>query len=287
LKEKSLRFSVKETIKKRTSVRTYKPVSLPGELERKLKNYAEEIKGPFSPQVRFAFIKEDSFLEESGGRISTYGVIRGAKNYMGALVEKGLDKNLEQVGYVLEELILYAAGLGLGTCWLGGTFKIKGLEKVVGMEKGEILPVITPLGYPAKEKRLIERAMKAAAGSKKRKPWHKLFFNGSLNSPISEKEAGSYLNPLEMVRLAPSASNRQPWRLVQEGTSWHFFMDPSKIVNQTVGYPIQRVDMGIAMCHFELTALEEGLRGEWVIQKEKPALEGAEKLHYIASWLAG
>lgn len=284
LRKKILIFPVKETIKKRTSVRTYQPAALPEELEGKLKDYGNGIKGPFSIPFSFVFLKEDSFLEEAGGRISTYGVIKGAKNYLGVIVEKGLDKGLVEVGYVLEELILYATSLGIGTCWLGGTFKIKGLEKAAKLGKGEFLPILTPLGYPAREKRLVERAMKAAAGSQKRKPWHKLFFDGSLNFPLGEKEAASYKTPLEMVRLAPSASNRQPWRLVKEGSCWHFFIDYAKIVNQAVGYPIQRVDMGIAMCHFELTAREGGLSGAWLVQEEKPSLEGTEKLHYIASW---
>lgn len=277
-------FSPKEAIRKRTSVRTFKEEALPWEVEIKLKNYAEEIKGPFAPALSIIFINQDKFARELGGRIGTYGVIKGAKNFAGALVEEGLDKNLEQVGYVMEEFILFATHLGIGTCWLGGTFKINGLERIVKLDKEEFIPIITPLGYPAGGKSLVERAMKAAVGSKKRKPWHKLFFDGSLDSPLQENEAGFYRNPLEMVRLAPSASNRQPWRLVKEGPCWHFFMDYSMIVNQAAGIPIQRVDMGIAMAHFELTAGEEGLSGEWVVKEEKPSLGGIGKLHYIATW---
>lgn len=48
---------------------------------------------------------------------------------------------------------------------------------------------------------------------------------------------------------------------------------------------LQRVDMGIAMCHFELTARERGLTDRWVVDKqsiEKPD----ENTEYIASWRA-
>lgn len=126
--------------------------------------------------------------------------------------------------------------------------------------------------------------MKATAGSKKRKPWNKLFFNKSLDHPITEEEAGSYAAPLEMVRLAPSASNKQPWRIVKNDNYWHFFLDYSKLINKAIGYDIQRIDIGIAMCHFELTALQEGLSGKWTIDKSRPEIKGTENLHYITSW---
>jgi hypothetical protein len=49
---------------------------------------------------------------------------------------------------------------------------------------------------------------------------------------------------------------------------------------------LQRVDIGIAMCHFELAADEEGLRGKWNVKN--PRLKGmAEKLEYITTWIGG
>ena len=60
-------------------------------------------------------------------------------------------------------------------------------------------------------------------------------------------------------------------------------MDEIKSYNTK--YPnikIQRLDMGIAMCHFELTANEQGLNGSW----NKDGYEsGSDKLIYIASWV--
>ena len=32
---------------------------------------------------------------------------------------------------------------------------------------------------------------------------------------------------------------------------------------------LQRVDMGIAMCHFELAARERGLAGRWVVEQPR------------------
>jgi hypothetical protein len=92
-----------------------------------------------------------------------------------------------------------------------------------------------------------------------------------------------------MVRQAPSASNKQPWRIIRQGGAWHFYL------LRTRGYgaglagkimkldDIQRVDMGIAMCHFDLTAQERFLFGEWAIRE--PRLEGPDAgAEYVVSW---
>jgi len=46
---------------------------------------------------------------------------------------------------------------------------------------------------------------------------------------------------------------------------------------------LQRVDMGIAMCHFELTARSLGLHGQWTV--EDPKLKIAEGTEYTVSWI--
>jgi hypothetical protein len=44
---------------------------------------------------------------------------------------------------------------------------------------------------------------------------------------------------------------------------------------------VQRVDMGIAMCHFEFAARELGLKGRW---DRSRAPRGSEGWRYIVSW---
>ncbi len=53
----------------------------------------------------------------------------------------------------------------------------------------------------------------SSAGSANRKEWGDIFFSGNFGGKLSRRDAGDYGEALEMVRLAPSASNKQPWRV--------------------------------------------------------------------------
>jgi len=98
-----------------------------------------------------------------------------------------------------------------------------------------------------------------------------------------------YSGPLEMVRLGPSASNKQPWRIVKEGNAWHFYIQRTKGYGNSFMFrllglaDLQRVDMGIAMSHFELTASELDLKGTWTVRE--PGIAKPDNLtEYTASW---
>jgi len=48
---------------------------------------------------------------------------------------------------------------------------------------------------------------------------------------------------------------------------------------------MQRIDMGIAMCHWALTVQERGLQGEWAVDPPPIATPDPD-IGYIATWLA-
>jgi hypothetical protein len=110
-----------------------------------------------------------------------------------------------------------------------------------------------------------------------------------MTTPLTREAAGRYADVLDMVRLAPSASNKQPWRIVRDeaGAAFHLYLEPLKSYQRTMKLlrlaNLQRVDMGIAICHFELTALELGLKGRWKRVDARDRNSGA--VSYIASWV--
>lgn len=277
--------SIAEIIKKRLSIRTYLAQPMSPEIKESLREFFSTIRGLFGGTARFNLVESDLAAKESNAKLGTYGVIRGASAYVVAVVEKA-DRDLEDFGYSLEKAILYATSLGLGTCWIGGTFKKSEFGKAIEQKDHEIMPCITPIGYPNSRKSLIDSAMRFAAGSKNRKSWDELFFNCDFSHPLSEQEAGKYVTPLEMLRLAPSASNKQPWRIVKDTNKIHFYLQHTKGYSKLLAYDLQRVDMGIAICHFELTAKELGIEGLWQIS-DPGNISTLQDTEYVVSWVEG
>ncbi len=81
-----------------------------------------------------------------------------------------------------------------------------------------------------------------------------LFFDGAFDTPLTKEKAESLAIPLEMIRLAPSAVNKQPWRVVVVDNTVHFYLKRSKGFSKEGKLDMQMIDMGIALCHFALAA---------------------------------
>jgi hypothetical protein len=269
---------VEDLIRERTSIRSYNGAVLDKETSYKVNNFLNSTKGPVDAPIRFEVINAFDSKEKLG----TYGVIKGTGSFIACAINNSKD-GLINLGFVLEKGILYATSLGLGTCWLGGTFKKSVFAKVMNLSQDEILPIVSPIGYPSSSRRLLDTTMRFFAGSKSRKPWADIFFEGSFGNGLTEETAGDYALPLEMLRLAPSASNKQPWRVVKDkdNNRFDFYLERAKGYGGALGYDIQMVDMGIGMCHFELTLRELGLEGRW----EKVEVGSDVGREYVMSWV--
>ncbi|MBN1995345.1 MAG: nitroreductase [Anaerolineae bacterium] len=280
---------VAELIQQRFSCRSYLNQPIAQEKRELLTNFiALSQVGPFGAPVRFALATATEHDRKALKSLGTYGFIKGATGFViGAVGEA--NQNLEDFGYLMERIIIFATDIGLGTCWLGGTFTKSRFAQKIELMNGESVPAVTSIGYIAPKPRLFDSFVRRRAKAESRRPAETMFFEKTFGTPITPEVAGAYAVPLEMVRLGPSASNRQPWRIVKDGHCWHFYLQRSP------GYAkrnrwllnvadIQRLDMGIAMCHFELAANELGLPGKWEIRE--PNLEKPDDLtEYTVSWL--
>jgi nitroreductase len=191
---------------------------------------------------------------------------------------------MEDFGYCLETVILKATELGLGTVWLAGSLNRTTFSKKINLKENELLPAVTPVGYQAEHTTLKEKFIRGLVRSTSRKNFGELFFAAQADHPLEKQTLGAYGDILEGVREAPSASNKQPWRIIKEtGTNtFHFYLCEDKPYNNKFkDIQIQRLDMGIAMCHFELAARDLGVPGKWLTARPGP---DAGELVYIATW---
>jgi hypothetical protein len=278
---------VTELVRQRYSCRRYLESPIDAETRARLADFiAANPAGPFGSPTRFELVAAAEADRKALRGLGTYGFIKNPTGFILGAMGEG-EKNLEDFGYAMERIILFATDLGLGTCWLGGSFTKSRFAKRISAKRDERVPAVTSVGYPAPGSK--DDAARTRIGGARRYEWDKLFFNQRFGVPLPREEAGPHVKPLEMVRLGPSASNKQPWRVVKDGDAYHFY------IQRTPGYrnqwlarllnvdDMQRLDAGIAMCHFKLAAGELGLAGTW--QVNEPAVEKPDEMtEYVASW---
>jgi len=250
---------------------------------------AGEHRGPFGGGVRFVLLDGLHLPPEQLRRMGTYGFIQGTKTFIAGIIREQ-NRCREDFGYVFERLILRITDMGLGTCWMAGTFNKSGFAANIGLRDGDIMPAITPIGPIADHHTPREMLMRTVTGSNGRKPWTGLFYHISPATPLAPERAGSYCVPLEMVRLAPSSRNGQPWRIIKDygADIYHFYyhLPPmQRLVRQALGGDDdERLDLGIAMLHFELAAREKGLAGHWE-DRARDLTTAPKNMVYCVSWI--
>jgi nitroreductase len=274
---------LKNAIINRSSVRRYLENDFEDSLIISIESILnQDIETPFGNKPRFYLIDKQNFTEQKI-KLGTYGFISGSRYFIVGAVAIN-DYCLEDFGFAMEQIILELTVLGLGTCWLGGTFKRSEYEKTIQLEENHIIPAITPVGFPTPQKSLKEKIIKTLVRAKTRHPFNDLFFQSNLESSFGEDIDTEFKEALEMVRLAPSAENAQPWRVIfTESNKFHFYLKHSKIIEKT--FPkidLQKVDMGIAMSHFELYLNKSGFKISWRSDANGSFLE-KDNLQYIAT----
>ena len=263
-----------EDVKTRRSVRTFDGNEVAPEILQDLKDFAANIKNPYNIPVRFKFLNAAEYGLSSP-------VLAGEKLYVSAMMKKG-EHAEEAYGYSFEALLVHAHKLGLGTVWIGGTMPREKFEKASELKDGELMPCVSPLGKPASKMSVKETLMRKGVGADKRLDFGELFFKGDFNTPLTETEAkniGIY-EALEAVRCAPSAVNKQPWRVVICGDQAHVYEKHDRgYVNEN--YDLQKIDVGIALYRLEQGLLSAGKNANFSC--EAPEIAMPSNVDYIAT----
>ena len=155
------------------------------------------------------------------------GRLKGAREYL-LLAGPAEDPDLEEkCGYWEEELVLTAAAMGLGTCWVGGTYDREAC--LAQLEPGETLVCVAAVGIP--EGSPAPRPLRPA---------------GEL-ALLTDSAPAWFDAGIAAVQRAPSAMNRQGYR---------FQLRPDGAVQARLsgGGSFALVDLGIAKRHFQLGA---------------------------------
>ena len=268
----------REAIEKRLSVRTYvnKPLTQEERMVvEKILKHAETIQTPFGNLIRFFTDHQDTTSDDEAKRIGTYGFIKNAPSFIGGIVNNTFEGIID-FGYVFEAIILDLTRNELGTCWLGGTFQRQAFHNFVN--ESEIIPAITPVGYPTDQPSFKERMVRMVIKANRRKPFQEMFFDHDFEHPLTKNHP--YNDIFELVQLGPSASNKQPWRILVDENLFHIYLERTPNYATSVPFVMQALDIGIAMQHLEI-GFQEIKKNFSRITLPHPQKEGYE---YIISY---
>ncbi len=263
-----------EAIRTRRSVRTFDGRALREEDARRILDFARMAENPYELPVTWMLL--DAKKDVPGAP-----VITGTDAYLAGKMRRA-DHAEEAFGYTFEKIVLFAQTIGVGTTWIAGTMNRAAFERAAGLSAGEVMPCVSPLGYAAKKMSLRETMMRKGVRADSRMDFQTLFFLGDFDTPLMPEAAGQCREPLEAVRLSPSAVNKQPWRAVLRDGAVHFYEKKNKSSASADAWDVQKIDMGIALCHFELGAESVGLPFSFRIAD--PGIPAPENTFYIASY---
>ncbi len=262
------------TIRGRRSVRTFDRTPLREEDARRILEFARQADNPYGIPIEWRILSAAEHGLSSPVVVGTDTWIAGKM--------KAVPHAEEAFGWSFEKVVLFAASLGIGTTWIAGTMDRSAFEKAMDLEEGEVLPCVSPLGYPAAKMSLRESMMRKGVRADSRLDFGDLFFDGGFSIPLTPEKAGALRLPLEAVRLAPSAVNRQPWRVVVDGNEARFYEARTLGRPGAEGWDIQKIDMGIAMYHF--AAAVEQASGDWEFRPGAPSEGLPEKIFPVATF---
>jgi nitroreductase len=149
-----------DIVRLRRSVRKYVDRPIPAEAWDALADAAASACEAFAlSSVRFVFVRgtetRKKFMSAvfSGvqGKVNPWLLVTKAPGFIAVAGEVGKGDDAElylaHAAMAMEAVVLAAAEIGLGTCWIGG-FGERKLTDLLGLPDGVRIVAVSPLGYP-------------------------------------------------------------------------------------------------------------------------------------------
>lgn len=211
---------MKEIICKRKSTRAFTDIPIDDIVKAKIQEFIKTIK-PLYPQIRISLEIVES------GDIKT--LMPWKTPQFIAIFSEEKDGARENAGFMGQQLDLYLQSIGLGACWIGMGYydprdesekeRADGLKSMIVIAFGNAKGNIYRNGAADFRRKALEEIMDTA----------------------DER--------LEPARLAPSATNDQPWYFVHEEDAIHAYCIVHGPIKRRTLAKMNRIDMGIALAH--------------------------------------
>jgi nitroreductase len=227
-----------QAIEERRSRRKYSNTPIDFTIVSKLKRLINEYSKQAGLRIELVLNNGKAF----NGFRKSYGMFSGVNDYIGLIADKSDKTAAERLGYYGELLTLHAVSMGLGTCWVGGTFSRS--DTPFTLADGEALICVIVIGNADKNDSFKEKLIRNLT-HRKSKTAQEMF--------VSDCPAPDwFMRGMDAVQKAPSAINRQPVMFSYSGGN-------ASAPVRDISDNSMVLDFGIAKLHFEIGAGG----GEW------------------------
>ena len=194
-----------EAVFARKSVRSFKMDALSASMLENINCYHQEVKGIFSDNEMTM-----SLIDNHLGQQKTLGLFGIRAPYYLLIYSEDGEKAGMNVGYVMQQIVLYLCSIGLGSCIINPasakkTLQVQGDKKLYGLI-----------------------AFGRSSGSYMRKPIEAKRLDVNKLCVYKEKPRLWMKKLIEAARIAPSSMNSQPWRFVVYDNRIHVFAKGKK-----------------------------------------------------------
>jgi hypothetical protein len=200
------------------------------------------IDAPFGNRVNLELLNQASGENE---KIGTYGFVQNAAAFLAGTTPNKLEAIIDY-GFIGQLAVLQLLEQGIGSVWLGGTFNRNTVKR--SLKTDDLIPALIAIGHP-KDKSLTEQTIRLLVRASSRKEFGEIFTDSN-DLPLDK--SNKYVQVLEALRLAPSGTNRQPWRVKVSENKLSIFFQRTANYAKELNYDVQGLDMGIALAHLKV-----------------------------------
>lgn len=229
-------------LESRHSVRDYTLQPVPQEMVRSLQ---ADLTMTCTHEAGLFFQMRTQDSDPFKGFLRSYGMFRNPSNYVACVIDPSFPDTIERAGYFGEQFVMKAVSLGLGTCFVGGTYSADHVN--VPLRAGQRILMLILFGVPAESKRTVAGAItKMFKGNRKAPRW---FFDGTDEEYSEALKTFPWLETgLTGVACAPSWMNGRPVRFSIKDSSVIATVDP-KVEHNLIDLGIAKYNFAAAVGH--------------------------------------
>ncbi len=263
----------------RKSVRSFSGKKISEKVRGEIQEYGEHCQC-LTPdtQVEWKFFEGD-ILEQLSGCAGYHGFMVEAPYYM-ILLSEEKPMDLENAGFVGEDMVLKLTELGLGSCWITIIDPMK-LKEQLGIVSDKRPLALIAYGYEKAEIGTMRIDIKSPSNIQLKKRSGliapKLYiedavYEGTWGTPsqidLWPRNSNLY-RALIAACCAPTALNRQPFRFIMDGKQIYLvILEDEMTTADNAG-----LNTGILMHHFAMVMTRQsGLHGDWNLAPEAAQL---------------